>query len=59
MNVGHHGAIWQTKAGLLVRQHGDAVNMNGVVKIHAYRTLTSGYHGLLRVDRLVFVGAKL
>jgi hypothetical protein len=52
---GNDGAVWRTAAGMLVRQRGPAELIDGKLKIHAYRTVTSGYHGLLRVDQLTFI----
>jgi len=54
-SAGRDGALWRTQGGVLVRQRGPSVWADGKLKIHAYHTTTSGYHGLLLSDRLVLV----
>jgi hypothetical protein len=44
--------LWRTRAGVYVEERGRGVSY-GHVKIMAYRVGTGGFHGFLRLDRLV------
>jgi hypothetical protein len=47
------GVLWRTKSGKLVRQRGGwSVAAGQLPKVRCFNTATSGFHGLLRLDRL-------
>ncbi len=44
---------WKTRGGIIVVSKTRPTDTGGFFKVHCWREDTGGYHGLLRVDRLM------